>query len=120
MTKASSESIWLERVLAWRQSGCSAAQFCEDKAFHPSSLLSWSSRLGREGKVPALARGRRRGVQASETGLSFVRVVTRAATAPQPSAAVVVAIGGSRIEVTSDFDPALLRAVVEALTVGAR
>lgn len=115
MTKPSSEAIWLERVLAWRQDGRSAAQYCEDQPYHPSSLLSWSSRLGQEGKVQRLTK-RRKGAAQAEAGATFARVVAR--PAPQPSAAVVVAVGASRIEVSEGFDPGLLHAVVRALAGG--
>jgi len=115
MTKPSSEAIWLERVLAWRQDGRSAAQYCEDQPYHPSSLLSWSSRLGQQGKVHPLTH-RRKGTAKSAPAATFARVVAR--PAPQPSAAVVVSIGASRIEVTEGFDPGLLKAVVTALAGG--
>lgn len=113
MTKPSSEAMWLERVLAWRQDGRSAARYCEDKPYHPSSLLSWSSRLGQEGKVQPLIN--RRASRATPL-VTFARVVAR--PTPQPSAAVVVAVGASRIEVTEGFDPGLLHAVVSALGGG--
>ena len=115
MTKRSSEAIWLERVLAWRQDGRSAAQYCEDKPYHPSSLLSWSSRLGQEGKVQPLTR-RRKHAGLSAAVATFARVVARPAL--PPTAAVVVAVGTSRIEVAEGFDPVLLRAVVDALVGG--
>jgi hypothetical protein len=115
MTKPSSEAIWLERVLAWRQDGRSAAQYCEDQPYHPSSLLSWSSRLGQVGKVQPLT-NRRKGAAKAAAATTFARIVAR--PAPQPSAAVVVAVGASRIEVTEGFDPGLLHAVVSALAGG--
>lgn len=115
MTKPSNEAIWLERVLAWRQDGRSAARYCEDQPYHPSSLLSWSSRLGQEGKVQPLTT-RRKGTAKAATAATFTRIVAR--PAPQPHAAVVVAVGASRIEVTDGFDPCLLQAVVHALTGG--
>lgn len=115
MTKPSSEAVWLERVLAWRQDGRSAAQYCEDKPYHPSSLLSWSSRLGQEGKVQPLTNRRDRAAKKALPA-TFARVVTRAN--PQPTTAVVVAVGASRIEVAEGFDPGLLRAVVTALSGG--
>jgi hypothetical protein len=115
MTKPSSEAIWLERVLAWRQDGRSAAHYCEDKPYHPSSLLSWSSRLGQEGKVQPLTTRRKRAFE-TVSSATFARIVAR--PTPQPSAAVVVAVGASRIEVAEGFDPGLLRSVVSALAGG--
>jgi hypothetical protein len=119
MTKASAESVWLERVREWRQSEVSAARFCEDKPFHPASLLGWSSRLGREGKVSVQTGGRGRRRPPIETaGVEFARLLTYAPA--QPSAALVVAVGLARIEVSPGFDAKLLCAVIEALKAGAQ
>lgn len=119
MTKALAESVWLERVREWRLSEMSAARFCKDKPFHPASLLGWSNRLAREGKISALTGGRgRRRSPVKTPGVEFVRVLTQAPA--QPSAALLVAIGSARIEVSPGFDATLLRAVVEALKAGAQ
>ena len=97
----------------------SAARFCKDKPFHPASLLGWSNRLAREGKISALTGGRgRRRSPVKPPGVEFVRVLTQAPA--QPSAALLVAIGSARIEVSPGFDATLLRAVVEALKAGAQ
>lgn len=97
----------------------SAARFCTDKPFHPASLLGWSSRLSREGKVPALTGGRgRRRLPTKTAGVEFARLLTYAPA--QPSAALIVAVGSVHIEVSPGFDAKLLRAVVEALSAGAQ
>jgi hypothetical protein len=40
------ETEWLERVLAWRASGVTAAEFCEGAAFDASSLRTGRADLG--------------------------------------------------------------------------
>lgn len=121
------EEMWLSRVRAWRASGLTAAQFCEDQPYETASLQSWSSRLGRKGKVAPSRPGRRSKRSASPPGVQFARVVTSAAlssstpaspraTGPVGPRAIVVSVGGTRIELTPGFDPSLLRSVVEALS----
>jgi transposase len=121
-----SEEEWLERVQSWRASGVSAAEYCQGTGFSAGSLRSWSSRFGREGKVPRSRLGRRAVKDAATPSVRFARVVTAGA---QPEArlqtqwtppALVVAVGETRIEVSAGFDPSLLRAVVSALDGGGR
>lgn len=126
------EAKWLERVVAWRASGMTAAEFCEGAPFDAGSLRTWSSRLGREGKVARSPIGRRPKRAEGAKGVRFARVVTAAAQAeprsgpealprsPCAAPSLSVVIGESRIEVGSDFDPSLLRAVVSALGGGVR
>jgi hypothetical protein len=112
--KPSNDAIWLERVLAWRQDGRSASRYCEDQPYHPSSLLLSSSRLGqREG--PAAEQSTKWAAKAA-TAAAFAGIVARPAS--QPHAAVVLAVGASRTQVTDGFDPCLLHAIVHALTGG--
>jgi hypothetical protein len=121
-----SEEVWLERVVAWRHSGQSAAKFCEEASYDASSLRGWSSRLGRAGKVARAAVGRR-AKQAPQSAVAFARVVTKAAPVPTSALpllaagrdALVVIIGPTRVEVAAGFDPELLRSVVAALATGA-
>lgn len=115
-----SESEWLERVVAWRKSGQSAARFCEGASYDASSLRTWSSRLGREGKVARAPLGRR-STRGRRAEASFARVVTCPERAPRSaaSATLVVAIGASRIEVGAGFDRELLRSLVAVLAEGA-
>jgi hypothetical protein len=121
---------WLERVLAWRASGMTAAAYCVGKPFEVGALRAWSSRLGRAGIAPR-SPGGRGARQAPVPAMRFARVTTQAkassatasATPSAPhstSSAMVVAIGESRIEVPNGFDPSLLRVAVEALAGGTR
>jgi hypothetical protein len=94
--RAATESMWRERVLAWRASGERAAAFAKAHGFAPATLRWWASRV-----EPARA-------------ARFVRVVPRALTVV-PVAEVVVEIGAARLRVTPGFDAALLAAVAHAL-----
>jgi len=40
------EEQWLERVVGWRASGLSVAEYCAQAGFSAGSLRSWSSRFG--------------------------------------------------------------------------
>lgn len=123
------EETWVERVVAWRASGVSAAEYCKDKEYEVSALRTWSSRLGRAGKVPRSPLGRqsRKPENRSKSAPSgFARVVTKAGAAqlcsainaPEPGGALVVVVGRVRMEVAAGFDPVLLRSVVAALAGG--
>lgn len=133
------EDEWLDRVLAWRASGLSAKAYCADKSYLAGTLLTWSSRLGRDGKVERSVAGRkaRPRTPASHGTMRFVRVVgstrgtdastsTTSTTTRDPSASMssphvmAIVIGSSRIEVRPGFDANLLRSVVSALGGDAR
>src|SRR5689334_20028063 len=110
-----SEEQWLERVLSWRASGLSAAEYCEGAGLSVGALRTWSSRLGREGKVSRSPLGRRAVKDAATPSVRFARVVSAGAEAEvgldavrrseSMAAALVVAVGETRIEVSAGFDP---------------
>jgi hypothetical protein len=122
------EDTWLERVVEWRRSGVSAAEFCEGKPYEVGALRTWSSRLGQEGKVERSALGRRRKSTSpsARSAVTFARVVSVAEPKVDESAVrcvdalggLVVAVGSTRIEIARGFDPDLLRSVVQALAAG--
>ena len=101
---AAKESLWAERLRAWRASGQSAPEFVQGKDYTVSSLRYWTQRLAK-----------RKAVQ-------FVQVVP-AGTAPHPEdkpAELVLEVGRIAIRVARGFDPTLLKAVVQALSEGQR
>ncbi len=94
------ESKWVERVAAWRESGKTASVFAEGKDFEAATLRVWASRL----KTQPSVRPR----------LPMARVVRRASD-DSPSAALELAIGDARVVLRRGFDAELLREVVAAL-----
>jgi hypothetical protein len=102
-TATTNESLWAERVRAWRASGEPVAQFVRGRGDAASALRSWAQRLG-----PA------------EPSPRFWRVVpskpTPASTAGVPE--LVLEVGAARVRVAPGFDPALLAEVVRALGGG--
>jgi len=119
MTK---EQMWLARVLAWRASGQSAVEFCEEAGLSVSALRAWSSRLGREGKVARSAMGRPPKSSKRGTEGTFARVIRTQATDSQTrqsatlSQSMVISVGRSHIALSAGFDAELLRSVVQALS----
>ncbi len=95
-----SRHVWAQRVAAWKSSGLTASQFAARHRFDPRSLLHWSSALRR-----------------SPSQASAVRFAPLVASSPSPAAAPIEILlaSGQAIRVRSGFDPALLRAIVEAL-----
>ena len=95
--------------------------------YDTSVLRAWSSRLGRAGKVPRSAMGRRPKT-AQPPPIGFARVVTKAEVAqlsaaddtPAPNGALFVLVGRARRAVAAGFDSVLLRCVVAALAGGAQ
>jgi hypothetical protein len=85
-------------VQQWRASGLSALAFARRHGFAPQNLPRWAARLDTSSPAPASA------------ALTFVRLETA------PRALLVVEVGAARVRVEPGFDPALLRAVVVALS----
>lgn len=105
---------WAERVAAWRASGLTAAQFCAARDYAAKTLLRWSSelRLTDAGSAIELAR--------VEPGaeIRLARVVRARVSAPVevPGAAIVVVVGGARIEVGRGASREVLTMVLDTLT----
>ncbi len=49
------KSTWRTRIANWRASGKTAKEFSKDQGFEPSTLRWWSSRLGDEITLSAMA-----------------------------------------------------------------
>lgn len=94
-----SRLTWQRHVDAWRSSGLSARDFAARHHLDSRSLYAWSSRLRRATEPPPL---------------SFLPVLASTVVEPLRELEVVLS-RGRRILVRPGFDPALLRAVVEAL-----
>ena len=110
-------ATWTERVAAWRASGRTTAEFCEDRDYAASTLRWWSSRLAR-------MRAERR-----RPTVRMARVLrASSSTAARPSAPasatgecpIVIELGGARVSVREGFDPATLASVLEVLAATAR
>ena len=90
------EEAWAKRVAAWRASGETAETFADGKGYEGSTLLWWSSRLGR-------------GV-----GPGFLRLLPKASAA-EVDAGLVVEVGHARVRVKAGFDRTLLADVIAVL-----
>jgi hypothetical protein len=98
-TATTNESLWAERVRAWRASGEPVAKFVQGRGYSASALRSWAQRLG-----PA------------EPSPRFLRVVpSKPAPAAGGSSELVLEVGAVRVRVAPGFDPALLADVLRAL-----
>ena len=98
-TATTNDSLWAERVRAWRASGESVAHFVRGRGYSASALRSWAQRLG-----PA------------EPSPRFLRVVpSKPAPAAGDGPELVLEVGAVRVRVAPGFDPALLADVVRAL-----
>ena len=97
MTRAT-KAKWAGLVRRWRASGRTAREFSAGEGLNPSTLLWWSSQVGREAEAPA----------------SFVEVALPASVASDNVIEIVVR-EGVRIRVGAGFDAELLRRVVAAL-----
>jgi hypothetical protein len=96
---------WAARLEAWRASGKSADEFCAGHGYSAKNLVWWSSYLRR--KAAAAPKGRR---------VKFARVVRKRVAAPPTPAAIIVQIGGARVEVVAGADRGALAMVLETLT----
>ena len=105
--------IWSKRVAEWRESGLTAAAYCEKHGVGLSALRHWSHRLGRRSAAPATG---------GATTVRLARIVSIAATAATaptaeagPRSSLVLEVRGARIMVDVGFDRVTLAEVLDVL-----
>lgn len=110
----SSEKRWSRRVASWRASGLSSREFCQGRPFSAGALRHWAYLL-------------RQGEAAATAGPPVVRLVRleRATDSSPPArdggasarteSTMTIELGVARVQVPAGFDPATLRAALEAL-----
>ena len=110
-------TTWAKRVREWKDSGQTAAEFCESRELNSGTLLWWSSKLKRAGAATT--------ARATEV-MPLARLVRRAHDdlAPPTRAAstvgVEIQLGGAKVVVLPGADRATLGMVLEVLGDGAR
>ncbi|MBA3844835.1 MAG: hypothetical protein H0X39_19840 [Actinobacteria bacterium] len=119
------EAKWTERVREWRASAQKAEQFAQGRGFEASTLRYWASRLRTKTATTAVtSMAEETSAKPRRDTLRMVRVRRRRLAATSATAGLetmasaapmLIAVGGSRIEVRPGFDRGLLREVVEAL-----
>lgn len=100
---------WEKRVAAWRASGKAAHEFCKGQEFSARNLKWWSWRLERKGVLVPKAQP-----------VKLARVVRkperkRSVSSTTASSAIVVHVGGARVEVGAAADRVALGAVLDTL-----
>jgi hypothetical protein len=96
------ENVWAKRVEAWRKSGLTSVAFAEGKGFTGGGLRHMAYRLRAAAPKPAMFR--------------LARVVrARVPAVASAGAAIVVVVGGARIEVQPGASREVLTTVFEAL-----
>lgn len=101
MTKASE---WEARVASWRASGLTSKEFSSRQGYSASSLLWWSSQLGRK-----------RAAKSSKPSEVRLARVIRAPGTSSPAPSVLIEFEGARVAVGAGTSAETLRAVFEAL-----
>jgi len=105
------EREWARHVRAWRASGETASEYCEDRGLKLGSLRYWSTRLGRDlGPVEDESDGVGGGLRLArvEVGDGSVR-----------GSGVRMRVGTITVELERGFDLVTLQQVVEALHAAA-
>lgn len=97
------ESLWAERIAAWRASGDTVPAFCKGKDFTPSGLRYWTSRLRAGKPLPP------------KPEVRLARVVRPAPSAEATETPILLEVGAVRLGIRRGFDPATLRAVLDVL-----
>ncbi len=105
------QEIWDARVRSWQASGKSLSEFSRDREFTASGLSYWVRRLGAREPAPRSAKSVRlaRVVRTERTDLPSV------ASAPAPTACLVVEAGPLRVQVPGDIEVVRLQAVLMAI-----
>jgi hypothetical protein len=102
---------WEKRVSEWRTGGLSSRVYCEGKDFTPGGLRYWANRLDREaGRSPTVRLAK----------VKRVRARSREVSHRPGLQALVVEVGGARVEVRPGFDRSALAEVLEILMTAAR
>lgn len=106
---------WAARVAAWRASGLTSSEFCQNKSYKPGTLRLWSHLLGQ----PEAARdtpGR-----SPAPRLARVQCVPAASAAGAdkspgpPQAALVLHVAQGALAIAPGFDPATLASLLAVL-----
>ena len=96
----SKREIWSDRIASWKQSGLSQRAYCEQHQLVLGTFCYWRSHLKDQETVGRAVRPRFLPVSLKQSG----------------GAALVLKINGRHsIEIQPDFDPDLLRKVVQAV-----
>lgn len=102
MAKEELAEVWRKRLDDFAQSGLSVRKWCEVKGCSKNQYTYWRRRL---------ANG-----DTAKAGAAWLPVqIIEPAPAPASLARLTVRVAHAAIDVEPGFDPALLRAVVEAL-----
>jgi hypothetical protein len=104
MTKAEKRQEWKSRVVAYRASGQSAAEFCAAHNLRPNQLWYWLRKLEPFEKTAVLP-SQWLSVEVGNLGLTA------------QDNGLLIRIGQAVIEVQPGFNPALLKDVVRTLTL---
>ncbi len=99
MTETSTTRKWRDRVASWRASGLTADEFCARHGGAPTTLRTWSSRLGRAAPAVRL--------------MKVIATETRRGT-------LVIEIGDARVRVEAALDRELLAMAVDVLNARPR
>jgi hypothetical protein len=118
----SSEKRWSRRVASWRASGLTSRAFCEGRPFSAGALRHWAY----------LLRQRETAVAAAPAAVRLVRVEratdvvessppeSDGAASARSESMMTIELGAARVLVPAGFDPATLRAALDALGDGGR
>ncbi len=109
------ERKWAKIIAEWRISSQAGTAFCRQRHLKDSTFRYWLKTLAEREKKREPARAKKQRAKASRT-LSFVpaRLVE---TPPTVGDFEIVLRGGRSLRVQGDFEPALLRKLVETLEV---
>lgn len=97
------DAIWTKRVEQWQRSGLSSEKFAAGKSFTGAGLRHMAHRLRRENPAGA------------GPEIALARVVTSRATSADETA-VILDVGGVRVEVRSGASREALALVLDVLT----
>jgi hypothetical protein len=93
--------LWRERIAAVQHSGITAKQWCQQNAIRPNLFYYWKHQISR--------------VQNDVPKMDWIPAVVNEQPAQCGQDSITLRVAGVVIEVSSGFNPALLRAVVLAL-----
>jgi hypothetical protein len=113
MKNVSKAGLWKERLVECRRSGLTVIEYCRRNSIPTKSYYYWKLRLA--ASYASISAGEPTLSGAAPT--AWLCIEPSSSASPCPRASLTVRVSGAEIEVGTDFNPGLLRAVVEALRV---
>jgi len=116
-TKTNRAAFWQEHLRAWSQSGLTQADYCRQQQLSAAAFGWWKRQLHGKAKPRRRSSGAKRPQHRRPTAVQFVEVQRGPDVKTSADAATyeVLLYHGRAIRIGHDFDPAMLKRLIETV-----